>query len=63
VSTSHGSQGVVGVVTPVLLEESSHLDSMRVEAVLKASTISLGPKATEGQILGYKRVQGGVEGA
>jgi hypothetical protein len=31
-------------VTPVLLEESSHLVSMRVEAVLKACTISLGPR-------------------
>src|SRR5215203_7047533 len=34
---------VAGVVPQVLLEKSRRLDSMRVEAVLKASTISVGP--------------------
>jgi hypothetical protein len=63
VSTSHGSQGVAGVATPVLLKKSIRLDLMRVEAVLKASTISLGPKATGGQILGYNNVRSVFDGS
>jgi hypothetical protein len=44
-------------VTPVLLEKSSYLDSMRVEAVLKACTISLGPRVPECLFCGYNNVR------
>ena len=55
--------GIGGVSTTGLLPEAwCRLRLMRVEAVSKARSNPLGPTSAEEVILGYKRVQGGVEG-
>ena len=46
--------GVADVRTPVCYQRSGRLDSMRVEAVLKARSNLLGPTSAEEVILGYK---------
>jgi hypothetical protein len=57
-----GGGRVAGVRTPVCYQRPGCLDSMRVEAVLKARSNPLGPTSAEEVILVYKRVQGGFEG-
>jgi hypothetical protein len=57
-----GRGRVAGVRTPVCYQRPGHLDSMSVQAVLKASSTSLGTLGPESLLFGYNDVEGGFEG-